>query len=260
MSKLIKSNYVRALDSVIKRKDMHASSEEDLGIAEDNELSEEELNLRIEILIEHAQKEAEEIINKAKESAEELVNQAYEEKENILQETYEKAQQILEENRQNGYDDGYDNGYKEGKLESDGLIEEALEVKKEYYELKSNLIKQMEVEAIEMITECNEKALGKLLEEDKEKIIGIVSAAVSEMTNNTKLIVMVSELDYEILELSKNRIMAMFPLIENLEIKTDFSLIKGDCIIEGDRGSIDNSASMQIDAMNNLIKNLLNGE
>lgn len=260
MSKLIKSNYVRTLDSVIRKKSMGGINEEVLDTDKEPELDDETLAIKMEILIAQAQEEAAEILRKASEESEKIINSAYEEKEDILQETYEKAQQILEENKQSGYQEGYQQGYQEGKLESDKLIEEALETKKDYYEMRNNLVLQMEAEAVDLITICNEKVMGRLLDEDKDKIIGIVKTAITEMESNTKLVVMVAEADYEILELSKNRIMAMFPLIEDIDIKKDYSLMKGDCIIEGDRGSVDASAGMQIEEMNNLIKNLLTGE
>ena len=60
--------------------------------------------------------------------------------------------------------------------------------------------------------------------------------------------------------MSRQRILAMANLVEDIEIRIDSTLSKGGCIIEGSKGNVDVSVGTQIEEMKKLLTTLLNSE
>lgn len=261
MSKLIKSNYVR---EIIKSLDQNEENVENLEQDGENKIT--YLNTQIEALEEEL-KLKEELFNQKLENrlkdtdleVEKILEKAYSEKDELLEQTYLKAQEILEENRQKGYEDGYQNGYEEGKNSSDELVDEANEYKRQYWEMREKAISDAENDFVQILELISEKLFKKQLE-DENIILSIVKNGMENIGNCTSVIVRVSEDDFDVLEISRSRILAMFPLVEDMQIKMDYSLNRGDCIIDSDRGSVDVSVEMQIDQIKELINNLLQNE
>lgn len=261
MSKLIKSNYVREIErknSDKEKANLESTQEAKRKIdylKEEIEILEEELRLKKEKAEEYCEK----IISEAEDASAKIIEKAELEKDELLEQAYQKSQEVLEESRENGYGEGYQSGYEEGKKSSDELIDEANDYKKQYWDLRENALRDAEKDFVDITNQILDKIFGEKLEEE-DVIISIVKNAIDNIGYCTSIVIRVSEEDYDVLEISKSRILAMFPLIDKMEIKTDFSLSKGDCIVDSEKGSVDGSVRMQIDQIKELIINLLQNE
>lgn len=201
-----------------------------------------------------------EILDKAKKESDKIINEAKRKAELYLEEAYDKAKQIFDDSRSSGYEEGYSKGYLEGKKVADELINEANEIKKEYLRNKKTILKEIEKDVIELVVKNCEKILNKKLDEDKETIISVISKGLDNLDVTDSVTIKVSKYDYDVVELSKDRILVMASLIEDIFIKIDNKLEKGDCIIETDKGSVDVSVKSQLEEMKEILYNLLNSE
>lgn len=229
-----------------------------------------------EILLYEARKEAEIILKIAEEQskliAEEqsrlIIGEAEAKEEKILTSAYEKSKEILEEAKKSGYDEGYENGhlegyekgYGEGKYISDNLINESLEIKNGYINKRDNLLKGLEEDIIELVIDIYEKILGEKTEEDMDMITSLVLNGIKNLDPTDKLTIIASKEDFNMLENSKNEILAKASLIKELEIKYDINLGKGDCILETAKGNIDLSIKDQLKEVKELLTTILNNE
>lgn len=229
-----------------------------------------------EILLYEARKEAEIILKIAEEQsrliAEEqsrlIIGEAEAKEEKMLKSAYEKSKEILEEAKRSGYDEGYENGhsegykkgYGEGKYISDNLINESLDIKDGYINKRDNLLKGLEEDIIELVIDIYEKILGEKTEEDMDMITSLVLNGIKNLDPTDKLTIIASKEDFNMLENSKDEILAKASLIKELEIKYDINLGKGDCILETTKGNIDLSIKDQLKEVKELLTTILNNE
>lgn len=237
------------------------------------------LSKTIEPIIEEAKKDSMKIINEAELKAEKIlenakkesliiVDKGEEKKESLIHNAYEKSKEIFSKSKKDGfdlghregYDLGYGKGYEEGKLKSDKLIEEALDIKKQWLKSKSELLKKSEEDIIELVTVIFEKIIHKKTEEDNELIVSLILKGLEDLDLNHKLTIITSKDDYDIVDMSKNIILAKFNMISELEVKYDSDFQKGDCTLETSKGSIDASLNNQISEVKELLTSILNNE
>lgn len=235
-----------------------------------------EENIIKEVLLYEARIEAEMIIKIAREQSKVILEDQYKliideaeaKKEKLINSAYEKSIEILEDAKESGYKEGYANGhsegyekgYSEGKYISDNLINEALEIKNGYIDTKTNLLKELEEDIIELIINIYEKILGNVIDEDMNMITSLVLNGIQNFDPTDKLTIRVSKEDFNILESSRDKILAKASLIKELEIKYDINLEKGDCILETAKGNIDLSIKDQLTEVRELLTTILNNE
>ncbi|MBW4828680.1 MAG: hypothetical protein KZY61_05950 [Clostridiaceae bacterium] len=225
-------------------------------------------NREEEILLENAKKKYDEIVFAARNEAEKVIKSGHKESEAILNRAYEEAENISNKWKDKGYQkglksghaEGYDDGYEEGRKDSNILIDEALEIKEEYIKKKENLYREVEKDIIHLVLEISEKVIYDKINEDKEYIVSLVLKGIESLNTTENLIVRISKEDYDIVETSKNKILAKASLVNDLEIKIDSNLSKGDCIIETNKGSVDVSIDYQVKEMKELLNNILHSE
>lgn len=208
-------------------------------------------------IMEKTQAESNKIIEEASSKAETYLNQAYERAKQLFEEQKIKG---FEEGFEKGYNEGYEKGYSEGKEESDKLIKEELEVKNEYLNMKKNILKSTEEDIINLVITICEKVINQKLEFDNEMIVNLVYKGIESLNATDNLTIIVSKEDYDIVDMFKDKILARASLIENIEIKVDSKLNKGDCILETSKGNVDVSVTYQLDEVKSLLINMLNSE
>ena len=243
MSSVIKYNFV-VEDSIpsFETKSNEDTNNDELIKLKQKEKLDRETSRKI---IDDAKKEANRIIENAEKRANEYV-----------EETYIKAKEIID----NSKSEGYNKGYQEGKKVADELIEEANGIKLKYLEKSKEILKEIEKDVIDLVIYNCENILNMKLDEDKETIISIILKGLDNLNSSDSLIIRVSKDDYNVVELSKDRIIAMAGLVEDIEIKIDTKLKCGGCIIESKKGSVDVSLNSQINEMKIVLNNLLNCE
>jgi len=232
---------------------------------EDREDKEDKENIDLSMLvkeeyekiIEDAKLEASKIIEEAEAKQEEMINAAYERAKDITQTSKDEG---YNKGYNHGYDEGYNIGYIEGKEVADGIIKESLDIKNEYLETKQTLLKDLEEEVIELVISIYEKIINKKTSDDEELIISLVLNGIKNLDISDKLTIIASKEDYNMLEMSKDEILAKSSLISDLEIKYDMSFGKGDCVLETSKGNIDVSLKNQLDEVKDLLRTILNNE
>lgn len=232
---------------------------EDKGEKEDKENIDISMLVKEEYekIMEDAKLEASKIIEEAEAKQEEMVNAAYERAKDITQTSKEEG---YKEGYNIGYDEGYNKGYMEGKDVADGIIKESLDIKDKYLKTKQTLLKDLEEEVIELVISIYEKVINKKTRDDEELIISLVLNGIKNLDISDKLTIITSKEDYNILEMSKDEILAKSSLISDLEIKYDMSFKKGDCVLETSKGNIDVSLKNQLDEVKDLLRTILNNE
>lgn len=245
-------------------------------VIEGSSINEEDIELKSSVinkeLLKEAQKKYKYIITKAKKEAEKIIDSAYKEYENNLNKAYEKAKSILEEHQQIGYEKGYqigkeegfrkgyDDGYKQGKEEAQKIINEALKIKEEYINKNNQLLKEAEKDIVNLVIEIYEKVLYKKVNEEKELIVSLVENGIKDLEIKGKLTIIVSKYDYETVVENKSLILAKATLIDDIEIRVDNDMAKGDCILETNKGDINIGISSQMKEIKELILSILNNE
>lgn len=219
-------------------------------------------------IIKAAEVEAKNILKESKKQSSEISKFGEDKRDSFILDAYEKSKDIFSEAKDNGYnhgyeegyDLGYEKGYSEGKSSSDKLIKEALDIKKQYMENKKELLGQLEEDIIELVTVIYEKLIHKATEEDSELILSLISNGIADLDLNHKLTIIISKDDYDMVQMSRDTILAKSNMISELEIKYDSKLQKGDCILETPKGSIDASINNQLSEVKELLTSILNSE
>ncbi|EOC99307.1 FliH/SctL family protein [Caldisalinibacter kiritimatiensis] len=214
----------------------------------------------IEERLKELEKIKQQIISDAELQAERIIQDAKDKADEYIEGSYAKSKEIIEEARKQGFNEGYSKGYQEGKEDADKLIEEANEIKREYLERSRKVIKNIEKDVIELVIKNCEKIINMKLDDDKELILSIVEKGLESLAVSEKVTIRVSPDDYDVVELSKGRILAMATLVEDIVIKKDNNLERGGCIIETEKGSVDVSIKSQIEEMKKTLYSLIDSE
>lgn len=259
MSNIIKSSRVIE-EKIIPKEDLYGK--QNVVLNSDTE----------EVLLSEAKEKYMKIISDANKGAEKIIEDAYNEAEEKLNAVYEKSKKIFTNSKKDGYNEGYKDGkkegyeqgykigYQEGKDASEKLIKEALEIKGNYIQLKSQLLRDAEKEIIELVIAIYEKVLYKKVDEDKELIISLVLNGIDKLEISEKLTIIVSQYDYEVVKNSKDLILAKASLIDELDIRVNSDMKKGDCMIETSMGSVDVGINNQLSEVKDLLNNILSNE
>lgn len=234
---------------------------------------EEEIDTSIyEALLEEAREKYDKIIKDAMKTSEEIINSAYEKSEEVLNNTHKRAQDIFKESEikgyeighkkgyKEGYDDGYYKGYKEGKEDSKKLISQALDIKKEYIDKRNCLLKDVEKDLIQLVISVYEKVLYEKVEEDEELIVSLILNGIDNLEISQKLTIIVSEEDYEAVKRSKDIILAKASLVDEIDIRINSDMIRGDCVLETSKGNVDVSINNQLKEIKDLLLTIMNNE
>ena len=241
----------------MEKEDIPSIKDEDKENQQIKDVLIEEAKKECEILIKQAEERSAVIIAEADNLYEERINSAHNKSKEIFQQSKDSG---YKEGKDIGYSDGFEKGYDEGKQESDKLIKEALSIKENYLETKKNLLKDLEKDIVELVITIYQKILYEKNEKDNEMIISLVLNGISNLDPTDNLTIIASKEDFGILEMSKDEILAKASLINNLEIKYDINLNKGDCILETSKGNIDVSLKNQLEEVKELLNTILDNE
>lgn len=207
-------------------------------------------------IMDNAQAVADRLIADARSSARALENEA-------MQNTGAMYENAKKKGHEEGFEAGFDEGYAEGARQADELIEqanleleEALEIKRQLHIKRKEFYIQNEAEIINLVLAISKKVIGREIS-DGNYIESLIEGAMSQLNYATEIVLRVSEHDFDSATLAKPKILAMAERIENLEIKVDYALPQGSCIIDTDTGSIDSSIKTQLEGIEALFNNIL---
>ncbi len=262
MSKVIKSFRVIEREIIPEKTD-----KEEVEIKEEDTITANQ-DIYREVIIEKAEKEAEQLRSIAEEYKEKTIEDANLQASRIIEKAKEEASSIGEQAHKEGYssgltsgrEEGYASGYSEGKLEADKLIGQALEIKNTNLNTRDNLLLESEKDIINLVNEIYKKVFYEKTDQDEDMILSLILEGLKNLESVENLTIIVSKEDYEKVLDEKNIILAQASLINNLEIKYDIAMVKGDCVLETPKGNIDISLREQIAEIERLLKNILDNE
>jgi len=201
-----------------------------------------------------------EIIAEAERQSQEILAEAEQQKNLIIEQAYNERENVLQEAKNEGYDEGFKIGQQDGYDRYQQLIDEAKAIKQEAYDLEKKLVKKLEKDIIELIIYSVKKILNVELDDNHELLLNLVEKGLEKATFKDKLIIRVSESDFDILNEHKNRIYMMTEGIDDIVVKKDSALKKGSVIIETESGKIDSSIDTQIKQIKSLFHDLFERE
>jgi len=261
LSKLVKSSQI-IIDKkkYVLNNDFFVPKHVVVETAED-ELDEEPLDVTSKASYEDELREMKEAMLEAvKVEKDQILFSTNEERDQMIQEAFDKSKSIQDQARQEGYDQGYQDGVANGYGEASSFIDEALEIKKNYYDKFEEIKTDSEVALTEVIISTVESILNKHVEEDYDLINGLVEKAIKKCAFTTNLSLRVSPEDYEGAISIKKYILSLTENVEDIEIKQDNALPKGSCVVDSDAGSVDSSIHTQFENVKNKFIELLQSE
>jgi len=110
---------------------------------------------------------------------------------------------------------------------------------------------------VNLVIDTVEKILKKHVKDDVDLIENLVKKGIEKSIFTENIKIRVSEDDYEVAVDSKAKILTFSKDIKDIEFVTDYSLEKGDCIIESQNGSVDVSVSTQYEKFKDFIRELI---
>lgn len=207
--------------------------------------------------LDEADKYREDIIKAANMDAREIIETARHDGEKIVADAYDKSREIFDKAKEDGYTEGVDKGFEEGKRISDEIIQDALNIKKQWQNLKEQLYRDSEEEMVNLVIATVEKMVDIKIQDDHEFILGLISKGLEKVSYTENLTIRVSGEDYGYAVSFKDRILALAENIDDVEIKQDNSLKSGSCIIDTDAGSVDSGIWQQFEEVREMFLQLL---
>jgi flagellar assembly protein FliH len=251
LSNILKSSEV-IIDSkkyVLTRKIDPLEEKNDEKDESDQDISKEmkqELNQMKKDILEDAKKESDEILKNAKIENEQIISEAYDE-----------SMKIREKAKKEGFEIGKKEGLAVMKDKEKKLMAEALQYKNKIIDEYDAYLESKDESIVNLVIDTVEKILNKHVDEDLDLIQNLVKKGIEKSIFTENIKIRVSEDDYEVAVDSKAKILTFSKDIKDIEFVTDYSLEKGDCIIESQNGSVDVSVSTQYGKFKEFIQELI---
>ncbi|MCG8566391.1 MAG: HrpE/YscL family type III secretion apparatus protein [Desulfobacterales bacterium] len=155
-------------------------------------------------------------------------------------ETLAQAMEIYEARKKQGYEDGLE----EGRMQhAEKIMDTAMEA--------INYFESMEKSIAGLVTQCLEKVLGEM--DQEELILRIVKNGLAVARNEKKVVVRVCDTDLKRVNDAVSTMLQTYPGISVLDISADARLTPGACIIESELGVVDASLDTQLTAIKRAI-------
>lgn len=187
--------------------------------------------------------------------ASDIVQKANEEAEEILSAARKEALEIKNEASKAGQEQGYAEGLKKGEAELSHKMQELDRMKKDLEDDYRNVVEELEPRLVDAITDVYEHVLGIVLEEHREILLHLVNTTLFQMEGVKKFLLHVSKDDYPYISMQKKGLVAGTGITaENVEVIEDFSMKKGQCIIETDGAIFDCGFKTQMEELRKQLK------
>lgn len=179
------------------------------------------------------------IISKAKEEAEFIIKEAEMEAERLIEKAKTEAEGIRASAAEEGRKDGYDSGIETARKEYENLINEAEIIRQHARTEYEEILAGVESDIIELVIDVSRKVLGEEIRTDRECILQLVRKAFEKCVSRDGIILRVGPSDYDVLNEKHEKLLQIMEGAGEFEIKKDYSLKPGDCIVETPFGCID---------------------
>lgn len=187
------------------------------------------------MLIEEAEKKADEIVKKARAEAKKLI-----------EETKAYSQSAFEQAETDGFEKGKEEGFESGKGEIASLIADAKNVLNQVLKERELLLRSIEPEVAKLSIRIAEKIIKYHLDTDPDMVVNMIRAALDTVKQREEVVIKVNQEDYYYAKERKDLFSSMIEGLKSFDIIVDSSVERGGCIIETNLGNVDARISTQI--------------
>jgi flagellar assembly protein FliH len=206
------------------------------------------------------EEKANSIIEDAKEMYLRIIEEANFEAQKIIEQANQNKEALMGQAAQQGYQEGYDSGYSHGLNQAAEYIQQAAELKSHLDARSRQMYKEAEKEIMQMVTDIAEKVVGEELVQNPSAILSIIKQAIAKCAFKDRLVIRVSEQDYEYVLGNKEWIAMLAEGINDLEIACDKALDKGSCIVETPSGEVNAGVRVQMNEVKKAFEYLMRNE
>jgi len=154
----------------------------------------------------------------------------------------ENSNRDLNEIEREAFQKGFESGKTSGLQIFEKKLERALKRFEESLEelsyLRHKIIRQSEKELIALAIEIAKKLVHREVKMDEKIILALVRVAVDKLASRNRIVIVLSQQDYEIVNANLDSILPDH-VEREIELKPSAELGRGDCLIESDSGSVD---------------------
>ena len=177
------------------------------------------------------------------------------EAEKIIKEAELKASEIEHEAYRRGHESGRDEGYKDGHSEVMRLIDRLATVVAKAVDVRDEIIRSSEKQMTEMILNISRKVIKDEIVERREVVINNIKESIRRIKDRDRINIRVNFADLDMTTEHKDELIKMMETLKKINIYEDSRVERGGCIIETDIGAIDARISVQLDAIEEAIRN-----
>ena len=230
--------------------DTAAQSLDEEGISDEGEPSEAEIALSSEMMkdIEQKMAQANLLLEQAQKQADEIATQAKDKAELMLSETQSQVDQV----RQNAYEEGM----LEGRVQVGKQIEQITVMIKETQNWRSQILEHSEPTIIRMVQSISKKLFGNGFVLNAPEIEQMVGRAISEANRLGNLRIYVNPEDHSLLQ-SLWQESDLIVSGQKIQLVPSQNVVRGGCFVEGEFGSVDSRIDMQLGRLEKELDNTL---
>jgi len=207
------------------------------------------------ILYEEAKVMVEELIDDAKAKAEKILSNAKTKAEEIKAIAQKKAEEI----KADAYEEGFQKGKDEGLLHVQELKTQANMVIEKAYMEKEKILGGMEKEIVDFTIKIAEKVIRKEIDNNPQIVEFIVKDLLTLVQDANQVTVKLSNADYENLASQKEGFKAILNY-GGLNIESDCTLTKGDCIVVSETGIVVAKIDDQLAKLHDILREVTHGD
>jgi flagellar biosynthesis/type III secretory pathway protein FliH len=193
------------------------------------------------------------LIQSATADAEAILSEAHSQLKTIV----ETAQNNAAEVTQRAHTDGHDTGYKAGIDKAENEMEEMLGTMRGLIDMarveRHKIIDGAEGEIIKLAMGIAERILHKTVEMDREAVVAITKAAISELVDRESITVRVNPIDLERMKQHRDSMLALGET-KHMRVIEDQRVDPGGVVVETESGTLDAKIGTQVEEAKRVLK------
>jgi len=215
--------------------------------------------------IQEKEERAEKLLKETKISCEIMKQETRQKQEELLQEAQTQAETLKEEARQAGHEEGVSAGREEGAaqirqeqqqilLDANAKAEQTLDAARAEMEA---YVQQAEKQIVTIAMGVVDKILPQHFIDVPQIVLPLVRQALLKVKDQPQVIVHVPPDSYDLVLMAKAEFQSLLEGNSLLTVKSDESLVSGDCVIETPNGTVDARLATQLELIKKAIQDVM---
>ncbi len=193
-------------------------------------------------------------VEEIRKACDDMINDANAQASSVLEAATKEAEEI----KANAAEEGRQEGFEAGKAEAEAILrEEASKLEEERNRLNAEYeakLKELEPKMVDAITDVYAKVFGNGFFNKKDVLVALVSKALSNTETDDRIIIHVSNEDYEEVMSAKDELFAKVSFSTEPEIRPRESLESGQAKVETDYGIMDCSIDTELKELTRTLR------